>query len=125
MAKDVSFGSAFIVGDKAEMAVTPQMLVPVAISELILSLIPIFLPNQGIKVSPAATDAATTGSPIRPDVNKSTKLSLRPISTIEAGNTDLDITTRPGFRASIILEGSTEFKQSPSKIDTEIGLIGD
>ena len=52
-----------MIGERAEMAVTPQMEQPAAIKALMRGARPSLLPNQGITVNPVPTEKITAGIP--------------------------------------------------------------
>mmetsp|Transcript_30521 Transcript_30521/g.46825 ORF Transcript_30521/g.46825 Transcript_30521/m.46825 type:complete len:96 (-) Transcript_30521:562-849(-) len=73
---------ALIAGDRAVIAVTPQIDVPAVNKRDISFGNPASLPANGMKVSPAPTDARTTGIPVDPVVNNSKKESLAATATM-------------------------------------------
>ena len=82
IAKLVSLSVALMAGDRALIAVTPQIEVPQAMRVLILCGSPSLFPSQGTKMRPEAMLVATAGNPMTPVDTKSAALSLAPTHTM-------------------------------------------
>ena len=95
------------------MAVTPQMLVPAAISVPGAAAGPSFRLNQVTNTRPVAIAATTTGTPATPRRAISIRLSLIPTSTMPSRSTVVVQNFRPGTSAA----GSPTIAQQQAQHD--------
>ena len=111
-----------MIGERAEMAVTPQMEQPAAIKALMRGARPSLLPNQGITVNPVPTEKITAGIPTAPVVRISTALSLAPMQTIPVCSTAVLHIWRPGLRRLRALAGTMGLFLSPRPSSMATGM---